>query len=162
MPFTKQFCINILNDNYSDLEQLGLQRGLSWPDKDVLETLPKIVENLSKVIAPNGFQSWMIIKNNTLEIIGDLGFKGFNQTDNSIDLGYGIISEERQKGYATEAIEAIINWAFSTNVVQKITANCLIENIYSNRLLYKFNFIQIKTESKMNYWELCNINFIKK
>ena len=50
--------------------------------------------------SPTGFESWMIIKKDTLEIIGDLGFKGFNHQKGSIDLGYGIIKEERQKGYA--------------------------------------------------------------
>jgi ribosomal-protein-alanine N-acetyltransferase len=39
----------------------------------------------------------MIIKKDTKEIIGDLGFKGFNDKDENVDIGYGIIKEERRK-----------------------------------------------------------------
>jgi [ribosomal protein S5]-alanine N-acetyltransferase len=49
IPFTKQVCRNLLNDDYSDLEILNLKKGKNWPGNDVIETLPKIINNLSKV-----------------------------------------------------------------------------------------------------------------
>lgn len=72
IPYTIDFCRNILNGNYRDLEVLNLKKGKSWPDADVLDTLPRIIDNLSKVKYPTGYESWMIIKKDTLEIIGDL------------------------------------------------------------------------------------------
>lgn len=159
IPYTIQICRNVLNDDYSDLEILNLKKGKSWPDNDVIETLPKIINNLSKVEAPTGYESWMIIKKETLEIIGDLGFKGFNYKEGNIDIGYGIIKEERKKGYAEEAVKEIIKWAFSNEIVKEITANCLIENISSINLLTKFNFIELRTENGMKYWNLENKNF---
>jgi len=154
IPFTIQVCKNLLNDNYSDLENLNLKKGKSWPDNDVIETLPKIINNLSKVVFPTGFESWMIIKKETLEIIGDLGFKGFNYKDQNVDIGYGIIEEERRKGYAEEAVKEIIKWAFSNEILREITANCLAENINSINLLTKFNFTKLRTENGMIYWTL--------
>lgn len=62
IPFTSQICSNILNNDYTDLQKLNLKKGKSWPDQDVLETLPKIIINLSKVASPTGYESWMIIK----------------------------------------------------------------------------------------------------
>ena len=162
IPFTIQVCKNLLKDNYSDLEGWNLKRGKSWPDNDVIETLPRIINNLSKVVSPTGFESWMIIKNDTLEIIGDVGFKGFNDKAGNIDIGYGIIKEERQKGYAGEAVKEIIKWAFSNEIVREITANCLRENINSINLLSKFNFRKLRTENEMIYWTLENKNFEKK
>lgn len=160
-PFTIQVCRNLLNNDFSDLEILNLKKGKSWPDIDVIETLPKIINNLTKVGSPTGFESWMIIKKDTLEIIGDLGFKGFNIEQENIDLGYGIIKEERRKGYAIEAVNEIIKWAFSNNIIKEITANCLIENINSINLLNKFNFIQTRMENDMIYWNLINENYKK-
>ncbi|MDN3672400.1 GNAT family N-acetyltransferase [Flavobacterium branchiarum] len=156
IPFTIQICKNVLNDDYSDLERLNLKKGKSWPDNDVIETLPRIITNLLKVTAPTGFESWMIIKKDTSEIIGDLGFKGFNPKGNNIDLGYGIIKEERRKGFAEEAVKEIINWAFSNEIIKEITASCLTENTSSINLLTKFNFSQLKTENGMIYWSLEN------
>ena len=158
MPYTIDLCINILNGDYRDLEVLNLKKGKSWPDADVLDTLPRIINNLNKVEHPTGYESWMIIKKETLEIIGDLGFKGFNNKEKNIDLGYGIIKEERRKGYAEEAVSAIIKWAFSNKIVKEITANCFTENVSSINLLSKFNFIQLKTENDMIYWNLNNLN----
>lgn len=117
--FTIQVCQNLLNNDFSDLEIWKYKKGKSWPDIDVLETLPKIIANLTKVGSPTGYESWMIVKNDTFEIIGDLGFKGFNVENENIDLGYGIIIEERRKGYAEEAVRAIIKWAFSNGNVKK-------------------------------------------
>jgi ribosomal-protein-alanine N-acetyltransferase len=160
IPFTTQICKNLINDDFSDLNSIGLKRGKSWPDDDVLETLPKISYNLSLVEAPTGFESWMIIKIDTLEIIGDLGFKGFNYEKENIDIGYGIIKEERGKGYAEEASKALIKWAFTVDVVKEITARCLIDNTSSIKLLKKLNFDITKNDNKMIHWSLQKNNQI--
>jgi [ribosomal protein S5]-alanine N-acetyltransferase len=161
IPFTLNICKNILNKEYKDLEALSIKKGISWPDADVIDTLPRIINNLNKVEHPTGYESWMIIKKDTLEVIGDLGFKGFNYESENIDLGYGIIQEERQKGYAVEAVKEIIKWAFSNERIKEITANCLAQNISSINILNKFNFKQIKVENEMLYWNLINSNYKK-
>jgi len=161
IPYTIALCRAILNSDYSHLAISNLKRGKSWPDADVLDTLPRIINNLTKVEDPTGYESWMIIKKNTSEVIGDLGFKGFNNEQENIDLGYGIIKEERRKGYAVEAVSELIKWAFSNTIVKEITANCLTENISSIQLLNKFNFRQVKTENDTIYWNLTNPNHSK-
>ena len=161
MPFTKQICKNVLDNDFSDLKILNLKRGKSWPDADVLDTLPRIINNLNKVEYPTGYESWMIIKKDTLEIIGDLGFKGINIDEENIDLGYGVIEEERGKGYAEEAVQEIIKWACLNKNIREITANCLTENINSMKLLLKFNFVQKCIKGNITYWKLSNENYIK-
>ncbi len=42
--------------------------------------------------------------------IGNMSFKGLN-TDGSVEVGYGISDEYCGKGYATEAVKAVIDWA---------------------------------------------------
>lgn len=154
IPFTIQICENLLNNDFSDLSTLGLKKGKSWPDNDVLETLPKIINNLLPIGSPTGFESWMIIKKDTLEIIGDAGFKGFNIEKQSIDIGYGIIKEERRKGYAEEAVTELMKWAFSTEIVEEITARCALENLSSINLLRKLHFIETKQDQEMIHWSL--------
>lgn len=154
IPFTKQICTHFIKNDFSDLTQMGFKKGASWPDHDVIETLPKILHNLSQVEAPTGFESWMIIKKETSEIIGDLGFKGFNKEEKSADLGYGIIKEERRKGYAEEATKTILAWAFSNAFVQKITARCAVDNLGSINLLKKLDFTVVKNEGQMFFWTI--------
>ena len=162
IPFTINICKNILNNDYRDLEALNLKKGNGWPDEDVLDTLPRIINNLNKVEAPTGYESWMIIKKETREIIGDAGFKGFNFVNDSIDIGYGIIDEERRNGYAEEAVTALIHWAMTNEMVKEITATCHLENINSINLLTKLSFHLLKTENKMMYWSLANKHYYKK
>ena len=154
IPFTLQICDNLIKDDFSDIVKMGLKQGKDWPDKDVVETLPKIITNLSQVELPTGFESWMIIKKDTLEIIGDLGFKGINDDANTVDIGYGIIKAERRKGYAEEAVKELIKWSFSTNRIKEITARCLIDNLSSVNLLQKLHFAETKKDHEMIYWLL--------
>lgn len=159
IPFTIQICENLINANFSDLGKMKLKKGKGWPDQDVMETLPKIINNLSKVESPTGFESWIIIKKDTSEIIGDLGFKGFNSQEENIDIGYGVIKEERGKGYAEEAATVLIKWAFSNKIVKEITAKCLFDNLSSINLLKKLNFVKIKNDDLMVYWLLKNTKY---
>ena len=160
IPFTMQICNHIIDGDFSDLYKMSLKKGKSWPDNDVIETLPKIINNLSQVEAPTGFESWMIAKNDTSEIIGDVGFKGYNYQEENIDIGYGIIQEERRNGYAEEAASALIKWAFSNENIKEITARCSIENVSSIQLLKKIKFIETKKDDNMIYWSLSN-NYLK-
>ena len=145
-----------MNNDFADLYKMGLKKGKSWPDSDVIETLPKIIKNLSKVESPTGFESWMVIKKDSLEIIGDVGFKGFNYKEENIDLGYGIIKEERRKGYAEEAVTELLKWVHSQEIVMEITAGCFIENISSINLLRKLNFTETMKDDEMFFWSLKN------
>ncbi len=156
IPFTIEICENIIKNDFKVITHMGFIKGKGWPDEDVMETLPRIINNLSKVASPTGFESWMIIKNDTLEIIGDIGFKGYNEETQNIDLGYGIIKEERRKGYAEEACTKLISWSFTQEKVKEITACCLINNISSINLLKKLKFKDIKIESGYLYWSLRN------
>jgi [ribosomal protein S5]-alanine N-acetyltransferase len=161
IPYTISICENILNNDFSDLDKLDLIKGESWPDADVLEYLPRVIKNLQKVSAPTGYESWMIIKRATSEVIGDLGFKGYNEAENNIDLGYGIIVVERGKGYASEAVTEIIKWAFRNKLLKEITANCLTENLNSMNLLLKFNFTKRRIENDTTYWVLANEHYVQ-
>lgn len=154
IPFTTKICKNLLNNDFSDILEMGLQKGKCWPDHDVMDTLPRILNNLSQIHSPTGFESWMVIKKDTLEIIGDVGFKGFNEDAKSVNLGYGIILEERKKGFAEEAAKGLIKWAFSNDFVQQITANCLINNFGSIKLLKKLNFVELVDDMEMLHWKL--------
>jgi [ribosomal protein S5]-alanine N-acetyltransferase len=154
IPYTIKICEHILSNDFRDFDGMPFKRGINWPDEDALESLPRILNHLLKVGAPTGYESWMIIKKDTFEVIGDLGFKGFNSGCNNIDIGYGIIKEERRNGYTGEAVETIIKWVFSTEIVDEITANCLIDNTGSINILKKNNFKQIKIENDSIYWSL--------
>ena len=158
IPYTITICENILSENFDLLSDKGFVKGKSWPDEDVIETIPKIIKNLLRNNYSTGFESWLIIKKDTKEIIGDIGFKGYNLESQNIDLGYGIISEERRNGYAEEAARQLINWALKFDFVNEITANCLNTNFQSINLLKKLNFSEVNENENTIYWSLKNMS----
>ena len=71
--------------------------------------------------------------------VGDLGFKG-PAHENAVEIGYGLLPEQQGKGYATEAVQAMTQWAFSQSGVACIQAETEPGNKDSRRVLEKCGF----------------------
>ncbi|WP_286928058.1 GNAT family N-acetyltransferase [Flavobacterium sp. UBA4197] len=154
IPFTRSVAMDVLEGNCTELHNLGIHIADGWPDDDVMETLPKIINNLQLSGYPTGFESWMIIKQDDMCIIGDVGFKGIPNAQGEIDLGYGIIRQQRKKGYAFEAAKNLVDRAFSDPKVVTITARSLISNADSAKILTKINFTEWSRSHDMIHWIL--------
>lgn len=154
LPFTKSICEATLQGDYSWFDALQLNSSDYWPDEDILESLPRTLNTLTKIHQPTGFESWMIIEKDTRTIIGDVGFKGYQFIQNTCDLGYGIVKEKRRQGFAFEACEAIVQWALANQQLEAITAATYHDNNGSIRLLEKLQFIRIAQDEEFIYWEL--------
>lgn len=153
LPFTTDICEESLSDSFAAIESLGIYPGNGWPDAETIDTLPRIINNLNKVSQPTGFESWMIIETNSNLLIGDIGFKGLPNDNGQIDLGYGIIENERRKGFALEAAAGLLQWAFEHKNVNAVTASCHISNTGSQKILSLLNFSIIKKEEEMIFWK---------
>lgn len=102
----------------------------------------------------SGWGVWLVINKETNTIIGDIGFKGKPNSEHTVEVGYGIIPSEQNKGYATEAVKEIIEWAFSFKNVNKVIAECLVDNISSTRVLEKLSMNKIGVVDDMLKWQL--------
>ena len=82
---------------------------------------------------------WMIeLKDGTH--IGELCFKGV--TENGItEIGYGIAEEYRGRGWGTEAVSALTDWALGQPCVMCVTAETEASNIASRKVLTKAGFV---------------------
>lgn len=84
------------------------------------------------------YAMWMIeLKSGTH--IGELCFKGLGD-DGSLEIGYGISEEYQGKGYATEAVNAVTQWALDQDGVCRIEAEAEESNIASVNVLEKCEF----------------------
>ena len=85
------------------------------------------------------FAMWMIeLKDGTH--IGDFCFKGL-EPNGVAEIGYGILEEYQGQGYATEAVRAVVDWAFQHPDVTVIEAETTSDNTSSKRVLEKCGFI---------------------
>ena len=82
---------------------------------------------------------WMIeLKDGTH--IGELCFKGLD-SNGVVEIGYGIMEQYQEHGYATEAVKAISAWAFQEPKVTAIEAEIEDKNIASKKVLEKCGFV---------------------
>lgn len=72
--------------------------------------------------------------------VGDLSFKGLDPSGVA-EIGYGISKEYQNRGYATEAVAAALDWAFDRPDVAAIEAETEPENAASQRVLEKCGFV---------------------
>jgi [ribosomal protein S5]-alanine N-acetyltransferase len=77
--------------------------------------------------------------------IGQIGFKGQPDTDGVVEIGYGLNATHHNQGYASEAVGALVDWAFKSGFARRVTAETLPTNLASNRLLEKLDFVRVGT-----------------
>jgi len=85
------------------------------------------------------YTCWRIVLRESGGPVGGLGFKGPPE-NGAVEIGYGIDEAYRENGYATEAVKAAQDWAFSQENVYFVTAETTAANAASNRVLDKLGF----------------------
>lgn len=95
------------------------------------------LEELKRDPSVKGWGVWFVLLRETGQVIGDIGFKGKPDAQKTVEVGYGIIPAAQNQGFATEAVRALLEWAFSTGQVERVTAECLRDNVASIRVLEK-------------------------
>ena len=108
-------------------------------DKELIKAYSEMLqESLDHPDAWDWYAAWAIEQKDGTQI-GDLCFKGLND-DGSVEIGYGITEENQGKGYATEAVEAVLDWALNQSGICQVEAETEWENRKSQRVLEKCGF----------------------
>jgi len=76
-------------------------------------------------------------------LIGGCGFKGPPDADGIVEITYGVDAAHQKRGYATEAAQALIAFAFGSSFVRVVRAHTRTGNIASERVLEKCGFERI-------------------
>lgn len=96
---------------------------------------------------------WGIIIPETKTCIGMIGFKGYPDENGYTEVGYGISPNYRRRGYMSEALMGLVDWAFGFECCNGITAcSVLVDNIGSQLVLKNNKFvITSKSNEVINY-----------
>lgn len=116
---------------------------------------PEIDRHLQELLKdPSLFTwgSWLIIRKSDSRVIGDAGFKGKPDDQRRVEIGYGLLEQYRNHGYATEAINALIEWALANEAVEKVMAETDRSNLASIRVLEKVKMKKTIEKDCVIYW----------
>ena len=99
---------------------------------------------LARVHASAAEDPWVhgfsVVLRGTGAAVGRCGFKGPPDGDGVIEIAYGVDPDHRGKGYATEAAEALVSYAFGDPRVRVVRAHTSPEANASTRVLTKCGF----------------------
>lgn len=133
-------------------------------DVTVLEgwlEFPEVIQYAYEYLKVNpevlGWWSYLLVhaKNNAL--IGCGGFKGEADVSGTVEIGYGIAPEYRNRGLATQAAQGLIDYAFSHSHIKAVEAHTLTEPNASSRVLEKIGMKRVAVvddpdEGQLWYW----------
>ncbi|HFJ9465532.1 MULTISPECIES: GNAT family N-acetyltransferase [Bacillus] len=112
------------------------------------------VENVKQDSALLPWGAWYVLRKEDDSVLGDIGFKGKPNEDQTVEIGYGFIEKYWNQGYATEAVKELIDWAFKTGEVETIIAETLIDNYSSMRVLEKLHMKRVNATETMINWKI--------
>jgi Acetyltransferases, including N-acetylases of ribosomal proteins len=98
------------------------------------------------------YTSWEVILKDENVIIGGISFKGPPDDQLEVEIGYEIVSEYQQNGYATEATAALIKWAKEVKHIERIIACVEPHNYSSTQVLRKLGFNYFESDEGLNWW----------
>lgn len=85
----------------------------------------------------------IMIDRERLVAVGQMSAKAPPDHTGTVEIGYGVNESMRGIGYATEMARAFTTWLLRQPAVRRVTAECLVDNQASVRVLDKSGFRRI-------------------
>jgi ribosomal-protein-alanine N-acetyltransferase len=127
----------------------------SWPHFPEAFSLPA---NESKS-DPTDWRGYFFIHPREGVLVGNGGFKGPPDASGTVEIGYEIATEYWNRGFATEATQGMIDYAFAHEEVRAVIAHTLAETNASNSVLQKVGMkliaeVDDSEEGKIWRWQI--------
>jgi [ribosomal protein S5]-alanine N-acetyltransferase len=122
-----------------------------WPPEGTADAMALFAARLRREPTLAGWLAWYWVRPDPVTgsrtLIGDGGFTS-PPVDGTVATGYSLLPAYRGKGYATEAVRALVEWAFAHQEVRKVIAETLPDNKRSIRVLQRAGFMRARKASE--------------
>jgi ribosomal-protein-alanine N-acetyltransferase len=82
----------------------------------------------------------------TRRVIGTIGFHGAPDEQGRLEVGYRVEPEYRRRGFTSEAVRAMFDWAATEHGIHRFVASVRPDNSASLGLVAGFGFAQVGTQ----------------
>jgi len=141
VPATLELADADLHNRMEFSHQLRASVPDSWPPPLNDEgSMRHTIDFLRRNPEDSGWAAWYwIAKTRRPFLVGQGGFKG-RPKDGCAEVGYSLLPAFQRQGYASEAVAALLAWAFAHAEVERVAAETLPELAPSIRLLERAGF----------------------
>ncbi|HSK12815.1 MAG TPA: GNAT family N-acetyltransferase [Phnomibacter sp.] len=115
---------------------------LDRPRPQTIDEVVELIEKINTSFEQGEGISWIIAEQGMEKAIGTIGFWRMDKPNHRAEIGYMLHPDHWGKGYATEAMHAVLLYAFDTLKFHSIEANINPLNEASKKLLEKTGFVQ--------------------
>ncbi len=129
------------NDIFEYASNNEVTKYLSWPTHKSLEDTQEFIYQITQSYIDAQPSSWGIELKSESKIIGTIGFLYWDIENKRTEVGFVLSKDYWRKGLMTEALIEIVKFAFLMMDVNRIEARTLLDNIASQSLLEKNNFL---------------------
>jgi len=109
---------------------------IKGPHKSISETINRLTE-ITNQYESDKFCYWGIEVKESGELIGTIDLYNINEDTENCEVGYDIGFNWWNQGYGTEALRAVVEFAFSFMNIHKISATHGIDNPASGKIMLK-------------------------
>jgi ribosomal-protein-alanine N-acetyltransferase len=109
---------------------------IKGPHKSISETINRVTEITNQYVSEK-FCYWGIEVKESRELIGTIDLYNINEDTENCEVGYDIGFNWWNQGYGTEALHAVVEFAFRFMNIHKISATHGIDNPASGKIMLK-------------------------
>lgn len=133
------------------MEQL-LRNPPAWASGSFAWFLRFLRMRLDQLRRDPSFAPWaprlIVLREDPGVVVGNAGFHGppgLNARNDAraVEIGYSILDERRRRGYATEAVRALVEWALAHPDVDRVIASIAPTNEPSLALARRLGFVEV-------------------
>lgn len=113
----------------------------NWPPELTGDVLEQFYEMLRDDPELSGWMlNYLVLRDDPPTAVGVAGYKGRPREDGCLEIGYSVLKQFQKKGYATEAVEALVERSFSLPEVKSVIGETLPGLTASIRVMEKAGF----------------------
>jgi RimJ/RimL family protein N-acetyltransferase len=113
----------------------GLRWAEGYPLDGTLVAVAMQEDLVKRGVDRGGFCHYQVVLAEEDVVIGDVGFHAPPDELGEVSVGFGIVPAARRRGYAAEALHAVLEWALRQPEVRVIHADTDLVNLASQRVL---------------------------
>jgi RimJ/RimL family protein N-acetyltransferase len=113
-------------DDVELADLLDAQVAEGWPPGVAAEAMPIWAETLAAHPEQAGWWAWYFVRDEPhwglRTLIGGGGFQGPPSAEGVVEIGFAVLPSYQLRGLATEAMQALVDWAFADRRVELVLA----------------------------------------
>lgn len=130
----------------------GVRWSPGYPSDGEKAAATRFLSTCETVGDPRPFGSFAIIRREDGHVIGGAGFHGAPDENGEVTIGYGLAPVARGRGYASEALRALLEFA-RTQGVASVKGDADLDNIGSHRVMTAAGMRLIRVDDQLHYYQ---------